>query len=146
MGCITPERGRCRGHHAVNTIMDDLGAAVWLESWLGMMPVMFLFSAGSWGPLLLQKILGFLGWLGLERQAECGCRSLGCLEPGCQLCAQNPHRRCEGNFANKYLAGDVLKAKCGASIRLEVIDRRTGDPLKAGDLEGIQLEVPPPSP
>ncbi|KAK9817517.1 hypothetical protein WJX74_004575 [Apatococcus lobatus] len=69
------------------------------------------------------------------------CLSLGCLEPGCQLCAQNPHRRCEGNFANKYLAGDVLKAKCGASIRLEVIDRRSGEPLKAGDLEGIQLEL-----
>ena len=70
------------------------------------------------------------------------CRSLGCLDTECSLCAQNPHRRCEGNFAGKYLAGDVLKAKCGASIRVEVLDRTTAESVSAADgLDDIRLEV-----
>ena len=57
---------------------------------------------------------------------------------------QNPHRRCEGNFAGKYLAGDVLKAKCGASIRVEVLDRSTAESVTASEaLEDIRLEVRP---
>ena len=55
---------------------------------------------------------------------------------------QNPHRRCEGNFAGKYLAGDVLKAKCGASIRVEVLDRSTAESVTNSEaLEDIRLEV-----
>ncbi|KAK9825131.1 hypothetical protein WJX81_002021 [Elliptochloris bilobata] len=55
------------------------------------------------------------------------CLNLGCLDPGCMLCLQNPQRRCNHScFAPKYLAGDILKAKCGASIRVEVISRTTG--------------------
>ena len=70
---------------------------------------------------------------------------------GCSLCIQNPQRRCDRNFAEKYLAGDVSKAKCGASIRVEVVDRSTGQaatPEQLGEA-GILLEVKParaPSP
>jgi len=69
------------------------------------------------------------------------CRSLGCLDMDCELCKQTPHRRCISTFAAKYLSGDTLKAKCGAKIRLEVIDRRTGDPVPAHVLRDTQVEV-----
>ncbi|KAK9790768.1 hypothetical protein WJX73_001816 [Symbiochloris irregularis] len=70
------------------------------------------------------------------------CLSLGCLDQECSLCAQNPHRRCEGNFSGKYLAGDVLKAKCGASIRVEVVDRATAESVTSADaLADIRLEM-----
>ena len=62
---------------------------------------------------------------------------------GCALCMQNPQRRCDRNFADKYLAGDVIKAKCGASIRVEIINRSTGQALTLEQLEdaGILLEA-----
>lgn len=68
------------------------------------------------------------------------CRSLGCLDPQCVLCEHNPHRRCNVNFAPKYLVNDILKAKCEAPIRVEVIDRSTGVPL-GEDISDIHLEV-----
>ena len=68
------------------------------------------------------------------------CRSLGCLDPQCVLCEHNPHRRCNVNFAPKYLVNDVLKAKCDAPIRVEIIDRQTGVPL-GEDLAEVHLEV-----
>ena len=56
------------------------------------------------------------------------------------LCEHNPHRRCNVNFAPKYLVNDVLKAKCDAPIRVEIIDRQTGVPL-GEDLAEVHLEV-----
>ena len=56
------------------------------------------------------------------------------------LCEHNPHRRCNVNFAPKYLVNDVLKAKCEAPIRVEIIDRATGVPL-GEDIPDVQLEV-----
>jgi len=67
--------------------------------------------------------------------------SLGCLDPHCALCEHNPRRRCSVNFAPKYLVNDVLRAKCDAPIRVEVIDRATGLPAAAADLAGVSLEV-----
>ena len=67
------------------------------------------------------------------------CRSLGCLDPQCSLCEHNPHRRCNVNFAPKYLVNDLLKAKCDAPIRVEIIDRATGVPL-GEDIADLQLE------
>lgn len=69
-----------------------------------------------------------------------GCRSLGCLDLQCVLCEHNPHRRCNVNFSPKYLVNDVLKAKCDANIRVEIIDRQTGVPL-GEDIPQIHLEV-----
>lgn len=74
----------------------------------------------------------------------CGlsCRNLGCLDPACTLCAQNPQRRCNDScFAPKYLAGDILKAKCGASIRVEVISRTTGAPAPQTLIGDVLLEA-----
>lgn len=56
------------------------------------------------------------------------------------LCEHNPHRRCNVNFAPKYLVNDVLKAKCDAPIRVEIIDRQTGVPL-GEDIAEVHLEV-----
>ena len=67
-------------------------------------------------------------------------RSLGCLDPQCVLCEHNPHRRCNVNFAPKYLVNDVLKAKCEAPIRVEIIDRSTGVPV-GEDIPDVHLEV-----
>ncbi|KAL4859186.1 putative aldo-keto reductase 2 [Chlorella vulgaris] len=58
------------------------------------------------------------------------CLSLGCLDAQCVLCEHNPHRRCSVNFSPKYLVNDVLKAKCDAPIRVELIDRATGQPIQ----------------
>ena len=44
------------------------------------------------------------------------------------------------NFAPKYLVNDILKAKCDAPIRVEIIDRATGIPL-GEDIKDVQLEV-----
>ena len=54
------------------------------------------------------------------------------------LCEHNPHRRCSVNFAPKYLVNDVLKAKCDANIRVELIDRATGQPIQE-DLPDVVL-------
>lgn len=53
----------------------------------------------------------------------------------------NPRRRCKGNFAAKYLVNDALKAKCGATIHLEVVDLRTSEPVPVEELADMQLEV-----
>ena len=44
------------------------------------------------------------------------------------------------NFAPKYLVNDVLKAKCEAPIRVEIIDRSTGVPV-GEDIPDVHLEV-----
>lgn len=54
------------------------------------------------------------------------CRAFGCLDPQCELCQHSSARRCTSNFDRKYLVSDALKAKCGAAIRVELIDTKTG--------------------
>lgn len=66
------------------------------------------------------------------------------MDPGCKLCEQNPRRRCTGNFAEKYLAGDPLKAKCGAAIRVEVIDQDSNEAVLPETVGDISLEVQRP--
>ncbi|KAK9793199.1 hypothetical protein WJX73_002582 [Symbiochloris irregularis] len=68
------------------------------------------------------------------------CLSLGCLDMQCVLCEHNPQRRCNVNFAPKYLVNDPLKAKCEAPIRIEVIDRATGVPV-GEDIPDMHLEM-----
>ncbi|KAH7619140.1 hypothetical protein Ndes2526B_g06092 [Nannochloris sp. 'desiccata'] len=68
------------------------------------------------------------------------CQSLGCLDLQCVLCEHNPSRRCSVNFASKYLVNDTLHAKCDAPIRVEIIDRATGQPINE-DIPGVSLEL-----
>ncbi|GAX78271.1 hypothetical protein CEUSTIGMA_g5713.t1 [Chlamydomonas eustigma] len=68
------------------------------------------------------------------------CMALGCLDPQCSLCQHNPSRRCVVNFDRKYLVHDMLKARCGASIRIELIDRNTGLPIEE-DIPDLRLET-----
>ena len=79
------------------------------------------------------------------REQTCGlpCRNQGCPDMACRICAENPNRRCRGNFADKYLAGDVLKATCGAPIRVEIINRTTGDSASKQEYADVLLEVLP---
>lgn len=67
------------------------------------------------------------------------CLSTGCGESGCILCQYNPSRICRRNLKQKYLIDDHLRAKCGASLRVEIVDESSHcyeDPLP-----DIQLEV-----
>ncbi|GIL45703.1 hypothetical protein Vafri_2882 [Volvox africanus] len=68
------------------------------------------------------------------------CLALGCLDPQCALCTHNPSRRCMVNFDRKYLVNDVLKARCGAGIRVELIDPLTGQPVEE-KLPEITLQI-----
>ncbi|GMH34106.1 hypothetical protein BSKO_01940 [Bryopsis sp. KO-2023] len=68
------------------------------------------------------------------------CLALGCTSSQCSLCQHNPNRRCRVNFDRKYLVGDMLKAKCGAVIRVEVVDRATGQ-LFADEIPGVDFEM-----
>jgi hypothetical protein len=68
------------------------------------------------------------------------CRALGCNEPQCVLCQHNSQRRCAVNFCKKYLVNDRMVARCGAGIRVEVVDRATGK-VYDGDLPDVFLEV-----
>ncbi|KAG1669208.1 hypothetical protein FOA52_001459 [Chlamydomonas sp. UWO 241] len=68
------------------------------------------------------------------------CMALGCLDPQCALCQHNPCRRCVVNFDRKYLVSDLLKARCGASIRIELVDRNTGMPIEE-DIPDLRLET-----
>lgn len=65
----------------------------------------------------------------------------GCLDNECQLCKHNPNRKCVGNFNGKYLAGDILKARCGASIWVEVVNTQSGAPATPEQLGDVYLEV-----
>lgn len=68
-------------------------------------------------------------------------RNLGCSDPACPLCKTCQRRRCEHNFASKYLAPcDVLEAKCGAQIYVVVVDALTGQ-LSHPDIEDPFLQV-----
>ena len=44
------------------------------------------------------------------------------------------------NFNPRYLVADPLRAKCGSSIRIEIIDRATNLPFEE-DVPGLKLEV-----
>jgi len=67
-------------------------------------------------------------------------RSTGCGEAGCLLCQYNPSRLCKRNLKNKYLIDDHLRAKCGAPLRVELVDE-TGVCVTDGLPDGMQLEV-----
>jgi hypothetical protein len=66
-------------------------------------------------------------------------RAIGCRDNDCSLCQYNPNRLCEREFGKKYLVGDVLKAKCGAPIKVEVTDKQ--GKLHSAELPGLHLEV-----
>ena len=50
------------------------------------------------------------------------CQSSGCGDAGCGLCQFNPSRVCTRNLKQKYLIDDALRAKCGAPLRVELVD------------------------
>ena len=67
------------------------------------------------------------------------CRSSGCGDGACSLCQYNPSRICKRNLKNKYLIDDHLKAKCGAGLRVEVVDEN-GQCITE-TLPDVELEV-----
>ncbi|GMH36359.1 hypothetical protein BSKO_04227 [Bryopsis sp. KO-2023] len=68
------------------------------------------------------------------------CLALGCMEPKCDLCEANPRRRCRTNFAKKYFKGDILKAKCGGPIYVELVDSESERRVVARDMD-VMLEM-----
>lgn len=71
--------------------------------------------------------------------AACACRSSGCGDGGCGLCQYNPSRICKRNLKAKYLIDDHLKAKCGAGLRVEVVDEN-GQCISEA-ISDVELEV-----
>ena len=77
------------------------------------------------------------------------CRNLGCNVVGCELCKNNPNRRCQTHFREKYVdnANRVLLARCTAPIMVRVVDTVTGEEFidpsvdEPHRLEGAQLQV-----
>lgn len=59
------------------------------------------------------------------------------------MCAHNPNRVCQGNFAARYWVGDTLKAVCGGEIAIKVY--RHGDnpekELYEKDVVHLHVEV-----
>jgi hypothetical protein len=56
------------------------------------------------------------------------------------LCQHSTARRCGSAFDSKYLVGDTLAARCGAGVRVELVDPATGAGFE-GDLPEVSLEV-----
>eukprot|EP00887_Chlorella_sp_A99_P003348 scaffold26.g3348.t1 len=76
-----------------------------------------------------------------EGRAAVDRRSLGCANLSCNLCKLSQRRRCEANFAPKYLAPcDVIEAKCGAQIYVVVVDPASGELVSAG-LDDAFLQI-----
>ncbi|EFJ53210.1 hypothetical protein VOLCADRAFT_115791 [Volvox carteri f. nagariensis] len=68
------------------------------------------------------------------------CQSTGCGDQTCVLCQYNPSRLCTRNVKSKYLIDDYLKAKCGAQLRVELVDD-TGACHTEGLPAGVRLEL-----
>ncbi|GFH16547.1 uncharacterized protein HaLaN_12984 [Haematococcus lacustris] len=68
------------------------------------------------------------------------CQSTGCGEAGCLLCQYNPSRLCKRNLKPKYLIDDHLKAKCGAPLRVELVDDQANCVVEGLPM-GMQLEA-----
>ncbi|GIL85694.1 hypothetical protein Vretimale_13197 [Volvox reticuliferus] len=68
------------------------------------------------------------------------CQSTGCGDQSCGLCQSNPSRLCTRNVKPKYLIDDHLRAKCGAQLRVELVDD-TGACHTEGLPAGVRLEL-----
>ncbi|KXZ52828.1 hypothetical protein GPECTOR_8g211 [Gonium pectorale] len=68
------------------------------------------------------------------------CRFLGCMRKECNLCKNNPNKKCreDDNFDECYADGQVLKSKCEADVYLELVNLRTG---VAEALPGVEIAV-----
>lgn len=69
------------------------------------------------------------------------CLNVGCADFRCQLCTHAQARRCSKTFCTKYLVGDALKAECGAPIRVEAIDKLTGQAMSPNSLHRVKLDA-----
>jgi len=85
----------------------------------------------------------------LKLQFGHDCRNLGCNLQGCKLCQNNPNRRCQTHFREKYVdnANRVFSARCSAPIMVRLTDFMTGEEYVEtamdgpGKLEGAKLQL-----
>ena len=47
-------------------------------------------------------------------------RYIGCRSALCDLCRCNPKKKCLRQLDSKYIAGEVMKAACGAELQLSL--------------------------
>ncbi|KIZ04305.1 hypothetical protein MNEG_3651 [Monoraphidium neglectum] len=65
--------------------------------------------------------------LDLQLRFAHDCQAQGCADAACPLCERSPDRPCSRQLGRSYLVGDRLAARCGGSLRLELVRRRTGE-------------------
>lgn len=58
--------------------------------------------------------------LGMALELRHDCRYIGCRSTACDLCRCNPKKRCLRQLDSKYIAGEVMKAACGAELQLSL--------------------------
>ena len=56
------------------------------------------------------------------------------------LCRANPSRICSRNLKSKYLIDDHLRARCGAAVRVELVDEAGERQENIPSLNGALLE------
>lgn len=77
----------------------------------------------------------------LKIQFTHDCDAQGCHpDLPCALCAHSTDRRCTRTFEGKYLTDVGVRARCGAPIRLELVDPSTGA-VHEEALDGVELEM-----
>jgi len=70
-------------------------------------------------------------------------RALGCAEANCDLCESNPKRGCTSHFDRKYFKGDIIRAKCGGSLFIEIVDHK-GESISPTEIDSdgtIELTI-----
>jgi hypothetical protein len=67
-------------------------------------------------------------------------RYLGCTDPDCALCKNNPHKTCNPAdlFDEAYADNQVLKARCEAELYVELVNATTGEVYPA---PGVEVQV-----
>lgn len=69
------------------------------------------------------------------------CQNIGCRQPNCQLCKNNPDVVCEKDFAKSYYIGDSGKftAACRANILVKLVEEGSGEAATLQEDLAIEL-------
>lgn len=68
------------------------------------------------------------------------CRAQSCSDVNCHLCENNPLRPCGDSILRaKYCVSEIMSARCGAPIKLQLVDKDTGELIKSNATVEVRL-------